>query len=194
MSSKKSWHYENIIFEDLPWRPTALSTKFRSYRGKQNKIKQNKKPFCEEISQRIENDPDLLDLNDVGHCGLWGVSATLPVSQNLTTKRWIVLLPSTLPLPKSLLHCRCVKRTDFVAKYASMIFCRLLHSKSSCVKRISQACCLHNLKNMEKNCKTQLWDEKQNRALFWATLYYVRVALKQEEYHIYLAQLTLQSL
>ena len=130
MSFKKSWHFENIIFEDLPWRPTALSTKFRSYRGKQNKIKQNKKPFCEEISQRIENDPDLLDLNDVGHCGLWGVSATLPVSQNLTTKRWIVLLPSTLPLPKSLLHCRCVKRTDFVAKYASMIFCRLLHSKS----------------------------------------------------------------
>ena len=35
------------------------------------------------------------------------------------------------------------------------------------VKRISQACCLHHLKNIEKNCKTQPWDEKQNRALFW---------------------------
>ena len=34
------------------------------------------------------------------------------------------------------------------------------------VKRISQACCLHHLKNMEKNCKTQFWDEKQNRVLF----------------------------
>ena len=34
------------------------------------------------------------------------------------------------------------------------------------VKRISQACCLHHLKNMGKNSKTQLWDEKQNRALF----------------------------
>ena len=53
---------------------------------------------------------------------------------------------------------------------------RLLRSKSSSwihivVKRISQACCLHHLKNIEKNCKTQLWDEKQNRALFWATLW-----------------------
>ena len=37
------------------------------------------------------------------------------------------------------------------------------------VKRISQACCLHHLKNMEKNCKTQLWDEKQNRALFFGS-------------------------
>ena len=35
------------------------------------------------------------------------------------------------------------------------------------VKRISQACCLHHLKNMGKNSETQLWDEKQNRALFF---------------------------
>ena len=34
------------------------------------------------------------------------------------------------------------------------------------VKRISQAYCLHHLKNMEKNCKTQLWEKKQNRPLF----------------------------
>ena len=39
------------------------------------------------------------------------------------------------------------------------------------IKRISHACCQHHLKNMEKNCKTQLWDGKQNRALFWTTLY-----------------------
>ena len=55
-------------------------------------------------------------------------------------------------------------------------FYRLLRSKSSSwihigIKRISQACCLYHLKNMGKKCKTQLWDEKQNRALFWTTLY-----------------------
>ena len=37
------------------------------------------------------------------------------------------------------------------------------------VKRIPQSCCLHHLKNMEKYCKTQLWDEKQNRMLFLTT-------------------------
>ena len=52
---------------------------------------------------------------------LWA-SATLPVSQNLATKRWIVLLSGTLFLPKSFLLCHCVRRTGFVAKYASMIF------------------------------------------------------------------------
>ena len=34
------------------------------------------------------------------------------------------------------------------------------------VKRISQACCLQNLKNMEKHCKIQLLDKKQNRVLY----------------------------
>ena len=48
---------------------------------------------------------------------------------------------------------------------------RLLCSKSSSwihigVKRISQDCCQHHLKNIEKNCTAQLWDEKQNKALF----------------------------
>ena len=38
------------------------------------------------------------------------------------------------------------------------------------VKRIAQTYCLHHLKNMLKNCKTQPWDEKQNRALFWTIL------------------------
>ena len=53
---------------------------------------------------------------------LGGASATLPVSQNLAIKRWIVFLSGTLFLPKSLLHFSCVRRTAFVAKYASMIF------------------------------------------------------------------------
>ena len=52
---------------------------------------------------------------------LWA-SATLPVSKNLATQRWIALLSGTLFLPKSLLLCHCVRRTDFVAKYASIVF------------------------------------------------------------------------
>ena len=55
---------------------------------------------------------------------LGGASATLPVSRHLTIKRWIVFLSGTLFLPKSLLHFSCARRTDFVAKYASMIFIR----------------------------------------------------------------------
>ena len=55
---------------------------------------------------------------------LGGASATLLVSRNLVTKPWIVFLSGTLFLPKSLLHFSCVRRTDFVAKYASMIFIR----------------------------------------------------------------------
>ena len=51
---------------------------------------------------------------------MWS-SATLPFSQNLATKRWIVLLSGTLFLPRSFLHCCCARRTGFVAKYALMI-------------------------------------------------------------------------
>ena len=45
--------------------------------------------FCEDISQRIGNDPGLVDLNElnnVNHRGLCRASATLPVSRNLATK------------------------------------------------------------------------------------------------------------
>ena len=51
---------------------------------------------------------------------LWTLraSAILPISRNLATKRWMVLLSGTLSLSKSLLHCRCVSRNNFVAKYA----------------------------------------------------------------------------
>ena len=67
-----------------------------------------------------------------------------------------------LPLCQKNWFCGKVRLGDFYL---------LLHSIASCsirngVKRISQAYCLHNLKNMEKNCKIQLWDEKQNRVLF----------------------------
>ena len=48
----------------------------------QNEVE--RETLCEDISQRIENDSGLLDLNDlnnVDNCGLCGASATLPVSE-----------------------------------------------------------------------------------------------------------------
>ena len=110
-----------ILHDDLKLFPYKIQILQRQ--TDQNKAE--RETFCEDISQRIENDPGLLDLNDfndVDHCGLCGASATLPVSQNLATKRWIFLPSDTLFLPKSLLHCHCVRRTDFVTKYISMIF------------------------------------------------------------------------
>ena len=110
-----------ILHDDLKLFPYKIQILQRQ--TDQNKAE--RETFCEDISQRIENDPGLLDLNDlndVDHCGLCGASATLLVSWNLATKRWIVLLSGTLFLIKSFLHYRCVRRTDFVAKYASMIF------------------------------------------------------------------------
>ena len=158
---------------------SSFLTKFRSCRGKLIKINQKEKPFCEDISQMIENDLGLLDLNnlnDVGHCGLCWASATLPVSRNLATKRWIVFLSGTLSLTKSPLHCCCV-RTD--GKVSFDDFCRLLRSKSSSwihigVKIITQPCCLHHRKNTEKICKRQLWDEKQNRAFLDHPVYIMK--------------------
>ena len=108
--------------------------------------------------------------NDERSRSLWA-SATLPVFRNLTTKRWIVLSSCRLFLPKSFLHCCFVRRTDFAAKYASMIFI------SCCVawcplgsilvsKESHRPAVYATWKIWKKNCKTQLWDEKQNRALF----------------------------
>ena len=71
-----------------------------------------------------------------------------------------------LPLCQKNWFCGKVRLDDFYPLLRS-IASTWIHIG---VKRISQACCLHHLKNMEKNCKTQFWDEKQNRALFWATL------------------------
>ena len=106
---------------------SSFLTKFRSCGGKLIKKKAGGETFWKDIRQRIENDPgllDLSDLNDVDHCGLCMTSATLPVSRKLAIKRWIFLLLGTLFLPKSLLQFCCVRRTDFVAKYASIIFIR----------------------------------------------------------------------
>ena len=154
---KKLAFWEHQFWGSSMMTLSSFLSKFRSCRGKLIKINQNETPFCEDISQRIENDPGLLDLNDlndVDHCGLCGASATLPVSRNLATKLWTVLLSGTLSLPKSLLHCHCQKNW-FCGKVRFYDFGRLLRSKSSSwihigVKIISHACCLHHLKNMEK--------------------------------------------
>ena len=64
----RNWHFENI--RNILWR----------YQSKD------------------WNDPGLVDLNElnnVNHCGLCRASATLPVSGNLATKHWIVLLSGT---------------------------------------------------------------------------------------------------
>ena len=81
-------------------------------------------------------------------------------------------------------HCSCqispalllCQKNWFCGKARLENFYTLLHSKSFMsihigVKRISQVCCLVHLRNMKKNYKTQLWVEKQNRVLFWTTLY-----------------------
>ena len=124
-SFTRKWHFENISFKDPPWWLKLFPYKIHILQRQTDQNKAERERFCVDISQRIKNDPGLLDLNDlndVDHCGLCRASVTLPVSRNLATKRWIVLLSGTLLLPKSFLHCRCVRRTDFVAKYASMIF------------------------------------------------------------------------
>ena len=97
---------------------------------------------------------------------LWA-SVTLPIFQHLVTKRWTVLPSGTLFLPKSFLHSCCVRRTDFYP---------LLRSVASSwihigVKRISQACCLHHLKNVEKKFVKHDFGmkNKKGRFFFWST-------------------------
>ena len=64
-----------------------------------------------------------------------------------------------------LLLWRTSQKNWFCGKVCLDDFYPLLRSKSSWIhtgiKRISQACCVHYLKNMEKNCKTRLLHEKQ---------------------------------
>ena len=71
----------------------------------QNEVE--RETLCEDISQRIENDSGLLDLNDlnnVDNCGLCGASATLPVSE---------IWPSYVEQPFYQVHCSCQKQGAF---------------------------------------------------------------------------------
>ena len=61
-----------------------------------DKNKVERETFCEDVSQRIENDPgllDLKDLNDVDHCGLCGASATPPIFRNGPSNKASPTLP-----------------------------------------------------------------------------------------------------
>ena len=74
-----------ILHDDLKLFPYKIQILQRQ--TDQNKAE--RETFCEDISQRIDNNPGLLDLNDlnnVGHRGFCGASVTHPVSQNLGTK------------------------------------------------------------------------------------------------------------
>ena len=74
-----------ILHDDLKLFPYKIQILQRQ--TDQNKAE--RETFCKDIIQRIENDPGLLDLNDlidVDHCGLCAASATLAASRNLATK------------------------------------------------------------------------------------------------------------
>ena len=103
-------------------------------------------------------------MNDLGLCHTSCLSKFGHKTLNCPSIRYIIpaKFSPALPLCQKNWFCGKVRLDDFY---------RLLRSLASTwihigVKRISQACCLHHLKNTEKNCKTQLWDEKQNRVLF----------------------------
>ena len=86
VSDKKLLFRERQFCDDVKLFPYKIQILWRQ--TDQNKAEGE--TFCEDIRQRIENDPGLLDLNDlnnVDHCGLCGASATLPVSRNLAIKR-----------------------------------------------------------------------------------------------------------
>ena len=153
---------------------SSFLTKFRSCRGKLIKIKQNEKHFVK-ISVK--------GLKMTLTCRIWTIWTMLTtvafvghLLHFLSPEIW----PPNVELSFYQVHCSCQNLSCIAAVSEELIFCgkvrlddiyRLLRSKLSSwihigVKRISQACCLHHFKNIPKNCKTQLWDEKQNRAFF----------------------------
>ena len=106
----------SILHDDLKLFPYKIQILQRQ--TDQNKAE--RETFCKDIIQRIENDPGLLDLNDlidVDHCGLCAASGTLAASRNLATKRWIDLLSGIVKwgkkrtIPTNLLFyeiCQCL--------------------------------------------------------------------------------------
>ena len=100
---------------------------------------------------------------------LWA-SATRSVSRNLSIKRWVV-------------HCSC-QNLSCIATMSEELICGkvrpddfypLLGSIASswihiAVKRTSQACYRHHLKNMEKNVKHNFGMKNKIGRFFWTTL------------------------
>ena len=106
--------------------------------------------------------------------------------EHLPSEIW----PPNVELSFFQVHCSCQKlcqKNWFGGKVRLNDFYPLLPSIASTwihtgVKRISHTCCLHHLKNMEKNCKTQLWDEKQNRAFFLGHPVYINLYIRDNVY------------
>ena len=149
------FHKKLAFQEDQFWGFSMMTlssflTKFWSCRGKLIKIKQNKKHFVKISVNRLK-----MTLT----CWIWTMLTTVAfvghllhfLSQTLNCPSIRYIVPAkiypALPLCQKNWFCGKVRLDDFY---------RLLRSKSSSwiypgVKRISQACCLHHLKNMEKN-------------------------------------------
>ena len=146
---------------------------FPYFRGKLIKIKQNEKDFVK-ISVKDWKWPWLVGFERFERCWpLWPFSgicytSCLPKFGHQTLDypsiRYIVPAKKFPALP-------LCQKNWFCGKVRLDAIYRLLRSKLSSwiyidVKKTSQVCCLNHLKNIEKNCKTQLWDEKQNRTVF----------------------------
>ena len=131
----------------------------------------------------------------------WGIPHGFPVILNILrncAERWtmsafvgICHTPYLLKFGYQTLNCPSIRHIASAKIFPALSLCQknwfcskvrvddfyslLLSIASSWihigVKRVSQACYLHLLKYMKKKCKTQLWDEKQNRVLFWVNLY-----------------------
>ena len=137
---------------------SSFLTKYRSCRGKPVKITQNEKHFVK-ISVK--------GLKMTLACLIWTIWTMLTTMafvghllHFLTPEIW----PPNVELSFYEVHCSCQNLSCIATVWEELIlwqihlddFYRLLRGKSSScinigVKRISLACCLHHLKNMEKN-------------------------------------------
>ena len=170
VSHKKLVFREHQFWGSSMMTLSSFLTKFWSCRGKLIKIKQNKKHFVKISVNRLK-----MTLT----CWIWTMLTTVAFVGHCYTfclKRWIVLLSGTLFLPKSLLHCRCVRRTDFVAKYASMIFinCCVVNCPigSILVSKESPRSAVYTARKIrEKIVKRNLGMKNKIEHFFWTTLY-----------------------
>ena len=89
----------------------------------------------------------------------------------------------TLLLPKSFLHCHCVRRTDFAPKYASMTFiccCLVQHPVRSILvsKESPRLTLCTTWKIWKKSCKTQF-----GKGRFLGGTLYVMANLNSDKRH-----------
>ena len=86
-----------ILHDDLELFPYKIQIlKRQTYQNKAER-----ETFCEDISPRIENDPGLLDLNDLNDVDHYGICGHLP--HFLSPEIW----PSNVELSFYQIHCSC---------------------------------------------------------------------------------------